>query len=95
MTMTIEPEQDNRPRQFFHKPIPVEAMRILPGNIQSVARWCGGKVKGETVQLRKPNTKSDDPFYYARYGSYIVRTHQGYTAMTASQFENKFVLGER
>lgn len=84
---------DKSPVQYVSRPVTIEAMQITLDNLNEVAKWCKGFVRGESIRfvkpkpLRKPNA---DNSHYAISGDYVVRTKYGFTVVKPKVFEEKY-----
>lgn len=84
---------DKSPVQYVSLPTKIEAMQITLDNLDEVARWCRGYVRGESIRfakpkpLRKPNA---DNSHYAICGDYVVKTVHGFTVIKSAVFEKKY-----
>lgn len=69
-----------KPREFHHKPLKVEAVRVSQHNIDSVVKWVNDKgfiagifsAEGDVVGVCIPTGDEDKTFHVAGPGSYVV-----------------------
>lgn len=90
--MTYTANGPQGPVQYKHRPTIVEAMPVRHDNMQAVAQWCGGRVKGECVIFRRKTLRPvDDPYHWAQAGvTYIVKKAKGYAVVDAQTFERLY-----
>jgi hypothetical protein len=83
----------NAPRQYVTVPKYVEAWKITEDNLAEVAKWCRGKVKGESITFPKIRDRSkvlnngQDNNHYGRPGQYVVRLSKGFDLQQGVLFE--------
>lgn len=83
------------PQVFFHRPTLAHAWLVTPENAEAIARWCGGKVRGDCVVFKRKAKSStpaaDDPHHYARANDYyVVQDGRHFVAVEREVFEAKY-----
>jgi len=83
------------PQEFVRMPILVEAWRLIPEDLPAIAKWCNGKVKGNSVMFPRIRDKartldSQDRNSYAVIGDVIVKSSKGYTLMKGDDFDRQY-----
>jgi hypothetical protein len=90
----------NAPQEYVTKPVLVEAWQLTEDNLPQVAKWCRGRVKGESITFAKIRDKSkvlggQDNNHYAHIGDYIVRRAKGFELQRSATFEQGHQLYSR
>lgn len=86
----------NSPQEFISVPTVIEAWKITHDNLDAVAKWCGGKRKGESITFPKIRDRSkilqngQDNNHFAIIGSVIVRRAKGFDLYTPQEFDRSF-----
>lgn len=81
------------PKQYVTKPVLVEAWKITPANIELVAKWCSGRVRGLSVIFPKIRDRgkplhpaSKDNNHYALISDYVVKVKGGFVKLSEEEF---------
>ena len=81
--------------KYVRKPCTVEAGRVTVEDLDEIARWCNGKVRGYSITFPRIRDKSrpldsQDRRSYAVLGQVIIKTAKGFKVMDGPEFDSKF-----
>lgn len=75
---------------YYPKYAAVEAYRVAPDNMQFVASWCGGTVKGLAlaVEYRCIDFWSEGKEHRAEQGQWVIKRGKGFQVMDDTRFNS-------
>lgn len=82
-------------KEFVTKPFLVEAWQLHPDNLDMIASWCRGRVRGLSIVFPKIRDKSKpvdttDNNHYAVVGDWVVRQSRGFVKMKNEEFTKRY-----
>jgi hypothetical protein len=81
--------------KYYRRPFVVEAEKLIADDLPRIAKWCNGRVKGNSITFARIRDKSKvldskDRRAYAVLGQVLVKTAKGFVVMNGDEFDAKF-----
>lgn len=82
-------------KEFISKPHLIEAWQLHPDNLDMVAQWCRGRVRGLSIVFPKIRDKAkpidtQDNNHYAVIGDWVIRSGKGFVKMKDIDFNKRY-----
>lgn len=88
------------PKTYIRKPFPVQAERVTNQNMNQVALWCGGELKGlgehdgrwgPFIEVDVVNPDANKPRQSQAFvGDWVLKSDKGFKVYTNRSFEKSF-----